>query len=50
MDWIEIQKSVEQVVEMNRHDNSAKVKVTLPNVTIYNIPTQDVVRVDIKTK
>lgn len=50
MNWSEIQKAIERIIEMDRQNNSVKARIGLPNVAIYNIPKQNVVRVDIKTK
>jgi hypothetical protein len=50
MDWKQIQEKLEMVINTNRQDNTVKTRVDLPNITIYNIPKQDVVRIDIKAK
>jgi hypothetical protein len=50
MDWKRIQESIEKVIESNNQDNTIKTRIDLPGVTIYNMPRQDVVRVDIKAR
>lgn len=50
MNWKQIQEKVEMVINANRQNNTVKMRVDLPNIAIYNIPKQDVVRIDIKAK
>jgi hypothetical protein len=50
LDWNKIQESTEKVIEANNRDNTIKTRIDIPGATIYNIPKQDVIRIDIKVK